>query len=387
MQKDRIQNLDLLRSLAIIMMIFDHSSSILNSSSYGREGYLGTYNHIENMYSYIVRMIGIPTTVLFFSISAMVIGMNTYRHRNMGSPLSSLLSRGLYLIVLELSLVSLAWSIAYPEQKLFYVSVLAAFGVSFIALHWLRRLPAGILACMGIAMLIFREIYNWKYNPNGIWWLDFPIHTLWQPSFYNSYNVYFNYPVFSWLALMLITFSLGQWYTHKYHTRQSANKALLILGLFLLAGAVLMRWYNIGNLQGPEWDHTLVKFFLLSKYPPSLIFIMLGLAFLCLTLVLSDWIPQRCIPENILLIGRHSLLVYVTHIFSLAALVYLFGDAISALHQKPWPIVLLASVLLSLLLIVLCCLYIRQYWIKTFLQSITKNLQKIAKVYSKKPHQ
>ncbi len=171
MQKGRIQNIDLLRGLTIVVLLFAHSDSILNNSPYGEEGYLGRYNYIENMYSYIVRMIRIPGTVLFFSISAMVIGMNTYRHRNMGSPLFSLFPKGLYLIVLELSLISLAWNMIYPQQKfLFYASVLTAFGVNFITLHWLRKLPAGILVFTGIAMLLFREFYNWKYNPSGMWW-------------------------------------------------------------------------------------------------------------------------------------------------------------------------------------------------------------------------
>ena len=164
----RIVELDILRGIAIVLMIFGHSDIVFNTFAYGAEGLGGTYTAVNDLYSYVVRIVRLPFTAMFFAISGIVIGANAYRVKQYDSRPINLLGKVPLLLGLQLVVVSLLWSSIFPAQGLhIYLGVLFAFAGVFFVLHFLRKYNYIALFILGTCMLVAREFFPVDYVSSG----------------------------------------------------------------------------------------------------------------------------------------------------------------------------------------------------------------------------
>jgi uncharacterized membrane protein len=261
-----------------------------------------------------------------------------------GSLARYLVSRGLGLIVLELTVMRLAmtfsWSPAWPVLLL----VLWMLGMSMVALAALQYLPVRVLLWGSGAVIALHHLAD-GVSPEslGAWagaWRVLHVPGVITPG---GIVAVVGYPLVPWMAVMVAGFAMAPLFTWTVADRR---RWLLRGGAAAVAGFVVLRAMNAyGDPARWSWQSsgvlTLVSFLNTTKYPPSL-------AFLLMTLGPAAWLlawldARHPAPGHPLVVfGRVPLFFYVAHFallhaFAVAAAWARYGEAVWGFAWMPVP--------------------------------------------------
>ncbi len=298
----------------MIVMALDHARDYFN-----RDAYLfnPTDMHQTNAPLFFTRWIThfcAPIFMLLAGISAYLYSLK----KGTKATAFFLLTRGVWLIFCEMFIVSLAWT--FNMHFTFYIlQVIWAFGVSMIVLSALVRLPRTALLAIAIILIGGHNLLD-SIHVNG---KGFPAVT-WaflhdqRPFFYSTFSFFLGYPILPWIGLITFGFYLGRLYAPDIDAARR-KKTLLRLGLAFIAGFLVLRGINLYGDPLP-WTtqsnpvHTLLSFFNVTKYPPSLLYILMttGPAFLFLAFTEK---PLNALTEKITVFGRVPFFYYLVHIY------------------------------------------------------------------------
>ncbi len=229
-----------------------------------------------------------------------------------------LVTRGLWLIFLEIAVMTVVWcfDIAYGFINL---QVLWAIGISMIALAALIHLRWKVLLAVGVLIVAGHNLLDGitaegKSLPSILWYL------LHQYSFFELSErsmILISYPVLPWIGVMILGYCLGKLYSSEFDP-SLRKKWLLGLGLGSIALFILLRSINVyGDLE--PWSsqknilYTIFSFINVTKYPPSLDFILLTLGPALLFLYSIETIKNR-VTNFFIVFGRVPFFYYVLHI-------------------------------------------------------------------------
>lgn len=341
----RLASIDLLRGTVMALMLLDH----VRETFYLHHP-VGDPVDVETTAPalFVARLLAhlcAPVFVFLTGLSAWLYAARQAHGRKAAA--AFLLKRGLFLIVLELTLVNFAWTFAFPPQVL-YLQVIWAIGLSMLALAALLWLPRPLLALLGAALVAGHNLLD-GVQAHG----DGPLATVWAVLHDRSWlhlgelRVRTSYPVLPWIGVIALGYAAGPWYGTGTAPAQRRQR-LLSCGLGALALFHLLRWHN-GYGDAPWHDqadmaHTAMSFFNLTKYPPSLLFLLLtlGMGLLLLRLYEQPRLARALAP--LAAIGAAPMFFYLLHLYALkllylAALAYwganhgaLFGvDGVAAL--------------------------------------------------------
>jgi uncharacterized membrane protein len=320
----RLESVDVARGVIMIIMALDHTRDFFGIPGQNPAD-LGT----ASAALFLTRWITHFCAPVFFLLTGT--GAYLSLRRKSTSELSRyLFTRGIWLIVLETVVVR---CLAYQFNVDFRVTmllVLWALGWAMIALSVLVRLPATAVAVFGAVMIAGHNLLDGVRSASPIWSiLHAPGFVLNTP----EHVVFVAYPLIPWIGVTAVGFGLGQIYGWDAERRRTF---LLRLGLALTVAFVAIR---AANLYGDpsRWTvqksvlFTALSFLNTTKYPPSLLFLLmtLGPAMLLLRAVEGDT-PRLLRPA--LVIGKVPLFYYILHfvlIHLLAVLVCLarYGSA------------------------------------------------------------
>jgi uncharacterized membrane protein len=166
------------------------------------------------------------------------------------------------------------------------------------------------------------------------------------PFFINEPPILVAYTIVPWVGVMLLGYVMGSWFLYEPQMR---NTLLLRAGIFALVLFVALRFLN-GYGDPSPWSiqerggiFTLLSFFKVSKYPPSLLFLCITLGITCLLLAWAEQIGSR-IKEFLITYGRVPLFYFITHlaIISLSSFLwtyFTFGKGVNLSFEsaKDWP--------------------------------------------------
>ena len=254
-----------------------------------------------------------------------------------------LLTRGAWLILIELTVMRLAFNFSFEMYPVLLL-VLWALGVSMIALAALIYLPRPVLAVGSLAVIILHNSLDSVQAAQfgalgGVW------NVLHQPGvfFLGGVPVVAGYPVMPWIAVMAAGFCIGPSFRLEPRARR---RRLLQWGALLIVAFVLLRAVNVYGDPAP-WSvqpsatYTLLSFLRTTKYPPSLDFLLMTLG---PALVALAWFDRRRLDARnpLVVIGRVPLFYYVTHFWALHVLVAVmawlrYGGASIPLLLSPVP--------------------------------------------------
>jgi uncharacterized membrane protein len=287
----RITEIDMLRGLVIVLMALDHTRDYLFL-----DGGLGA-NPLDpattTPWLYITRWIThlcAPTFVFLAGVSAF---LQTAKGKTTRQVSVLLLTRGLWLIFLEATVLSFGWSFGFPYA--FFLQVIWAIGWSMIALAALVWLPRLAVLAIGVAIVAGHNLLDPVSAQNlgslGIVWTF--LHDG-GPIFVGGRPIgLIAYPVLPWIGIIAVGYGLGRVFVEAPARRE---RTLLTLGLAMLALFALLRVTMIYGdpafATGPEavfrdWRDqsslpAMAAVFLdVQKYPPSLQFVLvtLGIVF------------------------------------------------------------------------------------------------------------
>ncbi len=315
MARPRIESVDLLRGVIMIVMALDHTRDF-----FGIPGQNPIDLATASPGLFLTRWITFFCAPVFFLLTGT--GAALSLGRKSPAELSRFLAtRGVWLIFLELVVLR---CVSYQFNFDFRVTLLLviwALGWAMIALSVLSRLPVSVITTLGVVLVAGHNMLD------GVQW-DSPIWSiLHRPGFVlNGERVVFvAYPLIPWIGVTALGFSLGRIY-HWEATRR--RTFLLRLGTALSVGFLLIRGINVYGDPNP-WEpgrdqlYTALSFLNVNKYPPSLSFLLMTLGPALLVLAALDrGTPTWLRPA--LVFGKVPMFYYIVHFTLLHFLAVIF---------------------------------------------------------------
>ena len=293
-------------------------------------------------------------------------GTGSYFQTLRGKPTPALsrflLTRGLWLIFLELTVLRVVIFFNFDVLTLAsLLQVIWAIGWSMIVLAGLIYLPLAAIAGIGIAMIVLHNLLDgvavtsWG-GPGtpipGFWasvWYVLHVPGVIFPFGADGPKVFALYPLIPWIGVMAAGYALGSVYRLDPDSRR---RFLLRTGLLMTAGFIVLRWINVYGDPSPWASQdtsmkTVLSFLAVSKYPPSLLFLLMTIGPGLVFLGWADEKPTAGWRKFFITYGRVPLFFYVlqwivAHTIAIVASViagkptdHLFSNIVLAPPAKP----------------------------------------------------
>ncbi len=231
-------------------------------------------------------------------------GMGAYfllrRGRTKGQLARFLITRGLWLIFLEVTAVNFA-VLLLNSPGIYILEVIWVIGVSMIILAGLIYLPVRVLTVLSLAIIALHNLLD-PIRGGGLW------NILHQQGFFRMGPVAIvaAYPLVPWFAVMAAGYCFG----HLYEWDEPRRRTLFTrIGLALTIAFVALRVLNVyGDPQ--SWNGSGLSFLNVTKYPPSLEFLLMTLG---PAITLLPWLERP--PAVLLTYGRVPLFYFVIHFY------------------------------------------------------------------------
>ncbi len=313
----RIDGIDLLRGLVIVLMVLDHVRDFFHVTALTADPLAMDSGSPALFATRWITHLCAPTFVFLAGVS---IFLQRAGGKSRPDLTRFLLTRGLWLIVLELTIVTVGFNFGWFA----FMQVIWAIGASMMVMAGLIWLPGRIVLALGVLVVAGHPLLA-PINPPDLgalaplWWATMEFG-LFPPGGLMAY------PLVPWLGVMMLGYGLGGLFTLEPRARTRA--------LLWLAGGALLAFAVIRGLNGygdprpwsvqaePLW--TALSFINVSKYPPSpdYVLVTLGVALAILPLLERVRGP---VVRVLLTFGRTPLFTYLLHIYIAHGLAVLVG--------------------------------------------------------------
>ena len=309
----RIESIDLLRGIVMIIMALDHVRDYFHYDAFF---YGPTDLSQTNTALFFTRWIThfcAPVFVFLAGTSAYLYGMKKSKKE-----LSFFLwTRGIWLVLVELFIISLLRTFN-PSYTYLNLQVIWAIGISMIALSAIIYMNSRIILLTGVLLIVAHNLLdNVHVTSNSLpaffWSL---LHYVNHFNF-GSVTVYVHYPVLPWIGVIVAGYCLGRLYSPGFDPGKRRNM-LVCLGLGAIILFIILRSSNFYG-DAVHWSvqknliFSILSFLNITKYPPSLLYILITLGPALIFLALSEK-PLNAWTAKITILGRVPMFYYLAHI-------------------------------------------------------------------------
>ena len=336
LQSQRLLSIDALRGLVILFMLLDHVRETFFLHRQVADPMAIDSTDPALFISRTLAHLCAPVFVLLTGLSAWLYGE---KYHGKADVAAFLFKRGLFLVVLEFTLVNFAWTFQLPPTVI-YMQVIWAIGVSMIALSVLVWLPRPALFAAALVIVAGHNLLDSLHFPQGSF-LHVPwaiLHDRGWIDFSGSLRLRTSYPVLPWIGVIALGYCIGPWFSRgaSAHVRQ---RNLLRAGVGCLLGFLVLRLFN-GYGEAPwvhyeQLSHSVMSFFNITKYPPTLLFLTLTLGVGLLLLLAFERAQQSRWISTLAVFGAAPMFFYLLHLYVLKVL-YLLSSAVFGLNQGAW---------------------------------------------------
>jgi len=340
----RFDSVDFLRGLVMVIMLLDHTREFVHADALHSSPTDLSKTYVALFFTRWITHLCAPTFVL---LSGTSIYLQKMRGKSPAELSKFLLTRGLWLIVLEFTLIRFSLFFNFDYNFFGLAEVIWIFGVSMIVLAGAIYLPVRVVAVFGIAIIALHNLLDRIQVPPAVSMTSIPapdaLQRLWlflhQPGFvplFGNVKMFVAYSLIPWVGVMATGYALGVVYSWDAGRRR---KFLLRLGLALTALFVLIRATNfygdpqIWKIQtNPAF--TVLSFLNTTKYPASLLFLLMTLGPAMLILAWADRINDErdkgILSRIFITFGRVPLFYFILQMF----VAHGFGVLLSVLTGK-----------------------------------------------------
>jgi len=348
----RIDSIDLLRGIVMVIMMLDHTRDFVHNAAREFDPTDLSRTNIALFFTRWITHFCAPTFVFLAGTSAY---LQFARGKSKAELSRFLVTRGLWLIVLEMTIVQ--WFITFrPDYRfLGFFQVIWVIGVSMIVLAALIHFPKTVIAAFGLLMIALHNLADgirvtgWRGpgTPNPgvgakLWILLHQAFDGFAVFGDNSPVLFVIYPLIPWIGVMAVGYVFGVLYQFNADRRR---RLLLIIGgsatlFFIIIRAINRYGDPFAWKQQKTFAFTVLSFINTWKYPPSLLFLLMTLGPAILFLAFAESRSTGGPIRNFFVtFGRVPLFFYilqwfVAHLISLVLHVA-FGKPTAWLYGSP----------------------------------------------------
>lgn len=325
MPATRLQSIDALRGLVMVFMLLDHIRETWLL-------YMPVGDPVDARTVLPALFFTRITSTLCAPIFVALTGLSAYlfsRRNTLAETSDFLLRRGAFLVLLELTLVNFSWRAELPFHFVF-LQVIWAIGLCMIVLAGLIHLGRGAVLLLGLAIVLGHNLLDpIAFSPDSPMFVPWAIlHDRAQIDL-GGVIVKFNYPILPWIGVICLGWSAGCWFADVDPALRA--RRLKISGLAMLAGFVVLRALNFYG--DAPWFvvadsplRTVMSFLALTKYPPSLLFLLPTLGTGLLLLIAFEKGNASRLTHWLAVMGGAPMFFYLFHLYLLRVL-YLIARA------------------------------------------------------------
>ncbi|MCP9753341.1 DUF1624 domain-containing protein [Ferruginibacter sp. HRS2-29] len=318
MQKNqyRINSIDILRGLVMIIMALDHTRDYFHSSAITADPMNPETTTIPLYFTRWITHYCAPIFVLLSGISAFLSSKNKSRKEAS----AFLIKRGIWLVIVEIVIVTLG-IFFNPFYNFIMLQVIWAIGCSMILLGLLTRISGKLILPIGLLLVVGHNALDYANLPAtgfaaNIWKVFFTargtIIPLGPAHFIGAF-----YAILPWTGIMFTGYAMGRWFVKEMDASRR-KKLLLITGSAMIVLFIVSRLLQ-GYGDPGRWvngEHSLLSFLDTSKYPPSLQYTCMTLGPGMILLALLENIKARW-TDVVSIYGRVPFFYYILHIYLL----------------------------------------------------------------------
>jgi uncharacterized membrane protein len=333
--RNRISSIDLLRGIIMVIMALDHVRDFFHDQRVPFDPLDFQTTTPELYFTRWITHFCAPVFVLLAGLSAYLMGLKMTK-----AQLSSfLIKRGLWLILVELIIISFAISFN-PFFNAFILQVIWATGISMIALGLLVRLPFAVIFIIGTCIVLGHNLLDYPeaahHQKVGFWW-DIVHHGRFDVySFAGNHVVVIAYAFLPWIGIMLMGYCIGKLFEPSVNPLWR-RKMLVSIGSGLIILFIVLRSLN-GYGNPFPWTvqrdvlYTFLSFLNVNKYPPSLMYMSITIGPALVFLGMAENIKNK-ITSFFIVYGRVPFFYYVVHFFLIHTLSFI-ARLLSGLSAK-----------------------------------------------------
>jgi uncharacterized membrane protein len=318
--KKRIESIDILRGVIMIIMALDHTRDFFhNAGPRSSPLDMATTTPIFFFTRWITHFCA-PNFVFLSGISAYIAGT-----RRTKSELSSfLIKRGFWLVLIEVVVLTFAFTLN-PFYNVIILQVLWVIGLSMVILGLLVRAPLKVIGIVGALIFFSHDILDYFHHlpqSGPAYWADSLLlnaEGAFLPLGHNHF-IFDLYALIPWTGVMLLGYVFGQLYASTFDPARR-KKILRFAGFGALGLFIVLRFFNIYGDPSP-WSvqrsgvFTVLSFVNVSKYPPSLLYSLMTIGTGLVVLSFAENIHNK-ITAIIIVYGNVPFLYYVMHFYLL----------------------------------------------------------------------
>lgn len=328
--KKRIASIDILRGLVMLFMLVDHVRERVYYHNNVTDPMTLDTTSTELFFTRMTAHLCAPVFVFLTGLSAWL-----YAHPNNKPPRSAssfLFKRGLFIILVEITLINFSWFGAY---EILYLQVMWVIGLSMIVLALMVKTNYWLIGALGVLIVFGHNALGpISFTP------DETGYTLWTILHDRGYlisegaiKIKISYPVLPWIGVILLGYFVGPIYS-KAISSSKRQKLLMIGGCGSLALLLILRGFNIYGETLP-WEvssnliETIKSFINFTKYPPSLDFLLLTLGVASLILYALENIDNKY-SKVIEMFGSAPMFFYIVHLYVLLIIYRVLSATVGA---------------------------------------------------------
>jgi uncharacterized membrane protein len=359
-ERPRVDSIDLLRGIVMVIMMLDHTRDFVHNAVF-------QFDPLDpartNVFLFFTRWITHFCAPVFVFLAGTGAYLQYARGKSKRELSRFLITRGLWLIILEITIVRLGITFNFDIRLLGFLQVIWVIGVSMIVLAGLIHLPLIVVTLFGGLMVAFHNlldrpqfrVQSWSGPEANVPGLDAKIWMLLHQPFegfpilgFPSPILVVLYPLVPWIGVMALGYAFGALYQKQAAYRRHI---LMSIGTVAILLFIVLRFFDFyGDPQ--KWSQqknivfTVLSFLNTTKYPPSLLFLLMTLGPAILALAFFE--RKTAAPKNkigarvrefFITFGRVPLFFYILQWFTahtIAILLHVaFGKPVKWLFQTP----------------------------------------------------
>lgn len=309
--KPRIQSIDLLKGLVMLIMALDHTRDYFHYSAFFFNATDPTQTTIPIFFTRFITHFCAPAFSFLAGVSAFIVG----KRKPINELSSFLFKRGLWLVFVEIIIINFAWKFDFNFTHI-GLQTIWSLGISMIVLAGLIYLPKKVVLVFSIVIIFGHNLLdNIHFDGSYLWSM---LHEPNRFEFAEGHTVIFAYSLLPWIVVMSLGYCFGSLYDATYDV-QKRKQILNVLGISSFAFFLILiafntygdpvKWINYGDT-----SKTLMSIFNVNKYPPSLLYLLITLGGTFLFLANTEKLKGKVV-DFFCVFGRVPFFYYILHIY------------------------------------------------------------------------